>query len=355
MTIDESMILCKSRFVNWKQYMPLKPIKHGIKVFVLACGETGYVYNCSVYQGKGTGTIIETVLHKLITGDLVDSGRILYVDNYYTSVALGVVMMAMYGLYLCGTYSPRKNGTGDSFPFDKVTPAEASCVERGWNRRAVTTVIGKALSGTKKVVVQAIIWKDSKICGFISTAFVGACAKSSVLRSVKGVYKGLRIKAHDAIIAYLTYHGAVDRADRGIADHTISVRCSRWFARGVLGARRHAVEHLGDCPVPRRRGRRVLPDVQGQQGRPERAVPVPARAGGPAHRLLPRGGDRGGGWRPAQGQVGGADRARPVPVPDRQQQLLPVPAGQRRLLQVPGSRQPHAPDPVGGRRVPPLP
>jgi len=234
MTIDESMILCKSRFVSWKQYMPLKPIKHGIKVFVLACGETGYVYNFSVYQGKGTGTIIETVLHKLITGDLVDSGRILHVDNYYTSVALGVVMMAMYGLYLCGTYSPRKNGTGESFPFDKVTPAEASCVERGWNRRAVTTVIGKALSGTKKVVVQAIIWKDSKICGFISTAFVGACAKSSVLRSVKGVYKGLRIKAHDAIIAYLTYYGAVDRADRGIADHTISVRCSRWFMRVVF-------------------------------------------------------------------------------------------------------------------------
>ena len=54
MTIDESMILCKSRFVSWKQYMPLKPIKHGIKVFVLACGETGYVYNFSVYQGKGS-------------------------------------------------------------------------------------------------------------------------------------------------------------------------------------------------------------------------------------------------------------------------------------------------------------
>lgn len=236
MTIDESMILCKSRFVDWKQYMPLKPIKHGIKVFVLACGETGFVYNFSVYQGKGNGNIMETVLSKVITGDLINSERILFVDNYYTSVALAVVMLAVYGLYIVGTYSPRKGAKRDkeSFPFEKLTPADASCVGRGWMRRAITTITRKAADVTKHVVVQAIIWKDSKVCGFISTAFVGMCEKSSVLRSTKGMFKSLKVKAHDAIIAYLSYYGAVDRADRGISDYTISVRCSRWFMRVVF-------------------------------------------------------------------------------------------------------------------------
>ena len=218
------------------RYMPLKPIKHGIKVFVLACGETGYVYNFSVYQGKGSGSIMETVLDTVITGDLINSERILFVDNYYTSVALAVVMLAVYGLYIVGTYSPRKGAKQDkeSFPFEKLTPADASCVGRGWQRRAISTITRKAADVTKKVVVQAIIWKDSKVCGFISTAFVGACEDSSVLRSCKGMFKSLKVKAHDAIIAYLSYYGAVDRADRGIADYTISVRCSRWFMRVVF-------------------------------------------------------------------------------------------------------------------------
>jgi len=194
------------------------------------------VYNFSVYQGKGSGSIMETVLDTVITGDLINSERILFVDNYYTSVALAVVMLAVYGLYIVGTHSPRKGAKQDkeSFPFEKLTPADASCVGRGWQRRAISTITRKAADVTKKVVVQAIIWKDSKVCGFISTAFVGACEDSSVLRSCKGMFKSLKVKAHDAIIAYLSCYGAVDRADRGIADCTISVRCSRWFMRVVF-------------------------------------------------------------------------------------------------------------------------
>ena len=116
MTIDESMILRKSRFVNGKQCMPLKPIKHGIKVFALACGETGYICNFSVYQGKGTGNIMETVLNTILTGDLVGSGRIcrhiLFTDNCYTTVVLGVVLRrstgsASWALFRRGKAPPR--------------------------------------------------------------------------------------------------------------------------------------------------------------------------------------------------------------------------------------------------------
>ena len=36
-TIDESMIKYCGKMVSWVQYMPAKPIKHGIKVFALCC------------------------------------------------------------------------------------------------------------------------------------------------------------------------------------------------------------------------------------------------------------------------------------------------------------------------------
>jgi len=45
------MIACKGR-TTLKQYMPLKPIKRGIKVLAAACSKTGYLLNFDIYQGK---------------------------------------------------------------------------------------------------------------------------------------------------------------------------------------------------------------------------------------------------------------------------------------------------------------
>jgi hypothetical protein len=51
--VDESMIKYMGRFVSFIQYMPAKPIKHGIKVYALCCAYTGYLYMFEVYTGKG--------------------------------------------------------------------------------------------------------------------------------------------------------------------------------------------------------------------------------------------------------------------------------------------------------------
>jgi hypothetical protein len=49
--IDESMILYQGRAISFRQYMPAKPIKHGIKVFVLCCAMTGFLLSFEVYTG----------------------------------------------------------------------------------------------------------------------------------------------------------------------------------------------------------------------------------------------------------------------------------------------------------------
>ena len=81
--------------------------------------------------------VIELVLGRLLTGDLLNSYRILYTDNYYTSIALAVTLLAIYGIILVGTYSPKKNAkqANDSFPFAKLTTADAKAAKRGWMRR----------------------------------------------------------------------------------------------------------------------------------------------------------------------------------------------------------------------------
>lgn len=53
LSVDESMIRFKGRS-SIKQYMPMKPIKRGFKVWVCACSSTGYVCNFQIYEGKST-------------------------------------------------------------------------------------------------------------------------------------------------------------------------------------------------------------------------------------------------------------------------------------------------------------
>lgn len=50
LSIDESMIAFKGRS-GMKQYMPMKPIKRGFKVWALADSASGYLINFEIYTG----------------------------------------------------------------------------------------------------------------------------------------------------------------------------------------------------------------------------------------------------------------------------------------------------------------
>lgn len=51
LAVDESMIAFTGS-TTMKQYMPLKPIKHGFKVWVIAYSVTGYMLGFDIYTGK---------------------------------------------------------------------------------------------------------------------------------------------------------------------------------------------------------------------------------------------------------------------------------------------------------------
>ena len=54
-SVDEAMIPFKGRS-TLKQYMPQKPVKRGIKVWMLADTTNGYVTSLEVYTGKKGNT-----------------------------------------------------------------------------------------------------------------------------------------------------------------------------------------------------------------------------------------------------------------------------------------------------------
>ncbi len=51
-TVDEAMIPFNR--LSFKQYMKDKPVKHGIKVFVLADGKYAYIKRIQIYTGKNS-------------------------------------------------------------------------------------------------------------------------------------------------------------------------------------------------------------------------------------------------------------------------------------------------------------
>lgn len=106
-SIDESMIPFKG-CSTLKQYMPLKPVKRGYKVWCLADAQTGYVMKFSIYTGKdnqdarapevGLG---ESVVLKLIS-NINPSCQLVEFDNFFTTVNL-MHELNKRGLYDIGT------------------------------------------------------------------------------------------------------------------------------------------------------------------------------------------------------------------------------------------------------------
>lgn len=90
LVIDEALMLFKGR-LGFKQYIPSKRHRFGIKLFILCDCETGIVLDMIVYTGKKTeisrsGELgLSGEVAKQLMGKYLGKGHTLYTDNYYTS------------------------------------------------------------------------------------------------------------------------------------------------------------------------------------------------------------------------------------------------------------------------------
>lgn len=123
-SVDESMIKFKGRLA-FRQYLPLKPTKWGIKVWVMAESSTGYVINFQVYAGR-EGSMENALAHRVVM-DLArpyyGSYLSIYMDNFYTGVNL-FEEMKTHGLYACGTVRANRVGLPKNETLRKNTSME---------------------------------------------------------------------------------------------------------------------------------------------------------------------------------------------------------------------------------------
>ena len=96
LSVDEGMIAYCGR-ISYLQYIPKKPTKFGIKVWLLAESKTGYIINYIIYTGKLSEDNMDPELeghnqgYKVVMALMkpyLNLGHHVYFDNLFTSFEL---------------------------------------------------------------------------------------------------------------------------------------------------------------------------------------------------------------------------------------------------------------------------
>lgn len=128
-SIDETMVPHKGH-LSFKQYIKNKPIRWGIKLWVLCKAKTGYVFNFQVYLSKEDGHVEQHLAHRVVKHLILtieNKFHHLYMDNFYCDPHLFLELERKQVL-ACGTIRANRKG----FPRDIVlTSAMGRRMDRG--------------------------------------------------------------------------------------------------------------------------------------------------------------------------------------------------------------------------------
>ena len=237
--IDEAMVAFKGRS-SMKQYVPLKPVKRGFKVWVRADSHNGYVCEFECYTGRkgekseaGLGGNVVTRL----TRDLVGKHYHLYMDSFFSSVSLYRSLLAD-NIYGTGTLRTHRR----NFP-----PALKEVAKRGLGCR-----------GDKKVMqdgnLVVTVWQDSRPVTFLSSGHNPDHTRSVRRKKGDGSYANLDCPV--CIADYNMYMGGVDKGDQYRKYYHVRMKSRKcykyifWFLFEVCVLNAYVLSHYSPCNHP---------------------------------------------------------------------------------------------------------
>lgn len=228
LSVDESMIAFKGR-CSFKQYMPLKPIKRGYKVWCLADAKTGFVTKFEVYTGKkntekaSKNTVNNTAKNSknnreiglgekvvwTLTKHLKNRKCLVAFDNFFTSVSL-MKKLHRNGIFSVGTVQINRKGLPDMMKKKhNLSRGEFMFESRG--------------------VVSAVKWQDSKPVTLLTTAL--SPKVTTVVRRTNKDGSRTQVYCPKVVETYNAIMGGVDRFDQRKERYTIGRRSVKWWHR----------------------------------------------------------------------------------------------------------------------------
>ena len=208
-SVDESLLLWKGR-LGWKQYIPKKRSRFGIKTYELCDSITGYLWNFSVYTGKAMASAASDlssssqIVIDLMAG-LLNKGHCVITDNFYTCPALFQSLIT-HKTDAFGTVRLHRKGMPSALKKAKLKKGETKF------RRS-----GKLL---------AISWHDKRQVSMLSTLHDG-----SIVQTLKTDRDGNAIWKPNVVLEYNKYMGGVDKLDQMIEPYISTRKTLKWYKK----------------------------------------------------------------------------------------------------------------------------
>ena len=209
--VDEAMVRYTGR-LSFRQYMPAKPIKRGIKIWMMCDSNTSFLANFNVYLGKSEATsgngLGYDVVSKL-TEHIRNSNRHVYFDNFFTGIDLLDHLQAN-GLYGCGTVRANRKGFPPRLqkPKDLKARGDMKVLQRGESN------------------LTATVWKDKKLVHHLSTLSDPSVVLDAQRRVGATV---LHLRQPSTVSQYNKYMGAVDQHDQLRMKYDVGRNSKKWW------------------------------------------------------------------------------------------------------------------------------
>lgn len=215
-SIDEGMIAYKGR-LSFKQYLPAKPTKFGVKVWARAHPKTGYIHEFQIYVGKPEGQrgrVSEEGLGGRVIKDLTSSiknkNHHIYMDNYFSSPKLFEDLLKD-GIYCCGTVRSNRKGLPEKLKNTKQLNLR--------NQGDMKTM--------QKDTMICVAWKDRKIVHILFNNMDPRELGNVTRREKDGRRKEVRCpKVADT---YSKNKGGVDIADQNRMQYSTCRKAKKWW------------------------------------------------------------------------------------------------------------------------------
>ncbi|XP_039537932.1 piggyBac transposable element-derived protein 4-like [Pimephales promelas] len=198
-TVDECLVPFRGR-CSFKQYMPNKPAKYGLKIWAACDARKSYAWNMQVYTGKPRDGQPERNQGMRVVLDLTTGlqGHTVTCDNFFTSYALGQELLRR-KLTMVGTV--RKNKP--ELPPALLTTRDRTVFSSLFAFNETHSLVSYCPKKHKNVLLMSTCHKDGKI-------------------------SDREDKKPEVILDYNRCKGGVDNLDKMVACYSCKRKTNRW-------------------------------------------------------------------------------------------------------------------------------
>ena len=218
LAVDETLIKFKGK-LHFRQFIPIKPGRFGIKAFTLAESKSGYVLNSKIFTGRENNEVQRDLGRKVVLSvfqPYLDKGFYAFMDNYYTSVALFEELEDRKTL-ACGTVRSNRIGLPK-----EICGLKEKCVKELERGESLYRQKGR---------LTCVTWRDRKPVSFLATIPTSEADSTVVQRSVK--VNGRWVKKDFArpgvVDLYNNYMGGVDVSDQRAVAYARLMKGVVWY------------------------------------------------------------------------------------------------------------------------------